>query len=87
MGVLQKIAFYCILSYISELKGAVSSRAHLFCTYIKFERTGCFFQVEQIQDGVRSWERTAESAIIPAEKESIQAQKTLAVKINEYTYR
>ena len=33
------------------------------------------------------WERTAESAIIPAEKESIRARKTLAIKIDGYTYR
>ena len=30
-----------------HLKGAVSSRAHLFCAYIKLERTGGFFKLNK----------------------------------------
>jgi hypothetical protein len=36
-----------VIPSLSLLKGAVSSRAHLFCAYIKLERTGGFFKLNK----------------------------------------
>jgi hypothetical protein len=33
--------------YILAVKGVVSSRAHLFCAYMKLETTGCFFKLNK----------------------------------------